>query len=142
MTSWRNSRLNVVAALRDLPTNKNSTFSWLWILVSLGLFSGSIFFGILLFILMGITEAIYPLTSNGLSLKGIGYMTVSTWLWINAILGLFNMLPFGPLDGLKVKGWSENYFWLTIVLFGILVYSQFTGYSMGIILSLSNTIIA
>ncbi|CAI8237292.1 MAG: Uncharacterised protein [Methanobacteriota archaeon] len=111
-------------------------------LVNLFLFLIAIPLGILLFVLMGITEPIYPLTSNGLSLKGIGYMTVSTWLWINAILGLFNMLPFGPLDGLKVKGWSENYFWLTIVLFGILVYSQFAGYTMGIILSLSNMIIS
>ena len=111
-------------------------------LVNLFLFLIAIPLGILLFVLMGITETIYPLTSNGLSLKGIGYMTVSTCLWINAILGLFNMLPFGPLDGLKVKGWSENYFWLTIVLFGILVYSQFAGYTMGIILSLSNMIIS
>ena len=52
------------------------------------------------------------------------------------------MIPFGPLDGLKVKGWSEEYFWLTIGIFGILVFSQFSGYTMGIVLSLSNSLIA
>jgi len=109
-------------------------------LVNLVLFLIGIPLGILLFILMGIAEPLSPLTSSGLSLKGIGYMTVSTWLWINAILGLFNMLPFGPLDGLKIKGWSEEYFWLTISIFGILVFSQFSGYTMGIIFSLSDMI--
>jgi len=70
MTSWRNSRLNVVAALRDLPTNNNSTFSWLWILVSLGLFSGSIFFGILLFILDSESEMLHA------SWMMVGYLTI------------------------------------------------------------------
>ncbi|MED5272208.1 MAG: hypothetical protein VX613_04895 [Candidatus Thermoplasmatota archaeon] len=69
-------------------------------------------------------------------------MLVTWLLGVNAVLGLFNMIPWGPLDGLKVKGWSENYFWLTIILFGILVYSQFAGYTMGVILSLSNMIIS
>ena len=108
-------------------------------LVNLFLFLIAIPLGILLFMLMGIFEPLSPLTSSGLSLKGVGYMAISTWLWINAILGLFNMIPWGPLDGLKVKGWSENYFWLTIVIFGILVYSQFSGITMGIILSIVNS---
>ena len=35
---------------------------------------------------------------------------VESWLWGNAILGAFNMLPFGPLDGRKVKEWSSPAF--------------------------------
>ena len=29
---------------------------------------------------------------------------------INAILGVFNMLPFGPIDGAKVLNWSGPVF--------------------------------
>ena len=64
-----NSRLNVVAALRDLPRINNSNFSWLWVLVSLGLFSGSLFFGILLFILDSDSELLHA------SWMMIGYLT-------------------------------------------------------------------
>ena len=41
---------------------------------------------------------------------------VGFWLWGNAILGAFNMLPFGPLDGRKVKNWSEPIFWLFLII--------------------------
>jgi len=109
-------------------------------LVNLFLFLIGIPLGLLLFILGGITDPIAPLTSSGISLKGVGYMLVTWWLGANAFLGLFNMIPWGPLDGLKVKGWSENYFWLTIGIFGILVYSHFSGITMGIILSIVNSI--
>jgi len=49
------------------------------------------------------------------------------WLGANLILGLFNMLPFGPLDGLKVKDWNEQAFFLVIMVFAILVFTMFTG---------------
>jgi len=49
------------------------------------------------------------------------------WVWANLVLGLFNMLPFGPLDGNKVKDWNENAFYATISVFGILVLSIFLG---------------
>ena len=111
-------------------------------LVNLFLFLIGIPLGILLFVLMGIVEPLSPLTASGLSIKGVGYMAVTWWLGVNAFLGLFNMIPFGPLDGLKVKGWSEEYFWLTISIFGILVFSQFSGYTMSIVLSISDMIIA
>jgi Zn-dependent protease len=41
-----------------------------------------------------------------------------TWLWGNAILAAFNMLPFGPLDGRKIKTWSDTIFniWFSITL--------------------------
>nr|ANV78913.1 hypothetical protein [uncultured Candidatus Thalassoarchaea sp.] len=43
---------------------------------------------------------------------------IRIWLWGNSILAAFNMLPFGPLDGKKIKTWSETtfYIWLTISL--------------------------
>ena len=39
------------------------------------------------------------------------------WLTANLILGLFNMLPFGPLDGLKVKDWNERAYFAVLSLF-------------------------
>ena len=30
------------------------------------------------------------------------------WLWGNSILAAFNMIPYGPLDGRKVKNWSAG----------------------------------
>tara|TARA_B110000438_G_C15683065_1_gene593278 strand:+ start:143 stop:1024 length:882 start_codon:yes stop_codon:yes gene_type:complete len=107
-------------------------------LVNLSLFLVGIPLGILLFILMGISEPSSPITNTGISLKGIGYMVVTWWLGVNAFLGLFNMIPYGPLDGLKVKGWSEPHFWGAISIFAILVYSQFGGYTMQILLSIAN----
>jgi Zn-dependent protease len=47
----------------------------------------------------------------------IGYF----WLWANLVLGFFNMLPFGPLDGLKVKDWNESVFYLVLAIFALLV---------------------
>jgi len=49
------------------------------------------------------------------------------WIAANLILGLFNMLPFGPLDGLKVKDWNENAFYATISVFAFLVLSMYLG---------------
>ena len=41
------------------------------------------------------------------------------WLGANLFLGLFNMLPFGPLDGLKVKDWNETAFYVVILIFAV-----------------------
>ncbi|MEE2758779.1 MAG: hypothetical protein VYA86_02240 [Candidatus Thermoplasmatota archaeon] len=40
---------------------------------------------------------------------------VQAWLWGNSILAAFNMIPWGPLDGLKVKRWSEPIFWIFFI---------------------------
>ena len=50
------------------------------------------------------------------------------WLSANLLLGLFNMLPFGPLDGLKVKDWNEQAFFFVLLIFAIPVFTMFTGY--------------
>ncbi len=110
-------------------------------LVNLSLFIVGIPLGILLFILFGITTSEPVLNTSGISINGICYMFVQWWLGVNAFLGLFNMIPYGPLDGLKIKGWSESHFWLTISIFGLLVYDIiFLGFTMSIIFSISNTI--
>ena len=44
------------------------------------------------------------------------------WMVANSVLGAFNMLPFGPLDGKKIKNWSEPVFWSFIAIFAALVY--------------------
>lgn len=55
-----------------------------------------------------------------LPLRGVGLFDIvlSTWMWGNAILAAFNMIPFGPLDGRKIKSWSEPiyYTWLSIAV--------------------------
>ena len=51
----------------------------------------------------------------------IGLVT-GLWLTANAILGAFNMLPFGPLDGRKIKNWSEPVFWTFLTIFIALAY--------------------
>ena len=53
----------------------------------------------------------------------IGYF----WLGANLFLGLFNMIPWGPLDGLKVKDWNEQAFYLVIAIFAIPVVGIFMG---------------
>ena len=45
------------------------------------------------------------------------------WLGANLVLGLFNMIPWGPLDGAKVKDWNDTAFWVVIGVFGLLVFS-------------------
>ena len=44
------------------------------------------------------------------------------WLWGNSILCAFNMIPFGPLDGRKIKSWSEPIFYLCVSIAITLVY--------------------
>ncbi len=53
---------------------------------------------------------------------------IRSWVWANVILGLFNMLPFGPLDGVKVKEWSEPVFYTLICIFATpLLFGLMTG---------------
>ncbi len=91
-------------------------------------------------VILGLTGAFDGLPTNGGSLLGRDYISDGSlvwqamlvdvgvyWLGANLVLGLFNMLPFGPLDGLKVKDWNEQAFFAVIVLFASLVITMFTG---------------
>ena len=60
-------------------------------------------------------------------------MRIPFWMFGNAILGAFNMLPFGPLDGAKVKMWSEPIFWLFMVITVALVVSVFNGFAFTLV---------
>ena len=51
----------------------------------------------------------------------------TAWLWANLILGLFNMFPFGPLDGVKVKDWNEQVFYGVFLIFLIPVLGMLFG---------------
>ena len=64
------------------------------------------------------------------------------WLQANLILGLFNMLPFGPLDGLKIKDWSERAFYLVLLIFAVPVFLWFSNVwsPMGVLHTIAETI--
>ena len=49
------------------------------------------------------------------------------WLYANLILGLFNMIPWGPLDGAKVKDWNEQVFYGVFLIFLIPVLGMLLG---------------
>ena len=87
-------------------------------LVNLGLFLIGIPLGAALLVAVGTTNA-PMLSSSGISLPAMVYFGITYWLTANLILGLFNMLPFGPLDGVKIKDWSEPAFWALIAAFAI-----------------------
>lgn len=47
---------------------------------------------------------------------GTAQLIASQGFLINAWLGLFNLIPFGPFDGAKVKAWSKPVLWATILV--------------------------
>jgi len=48
------------------------------------------------------------------------------WIWANGILGALNMLPFGPLDGKKIRTWSVPIFWIWLIICMSMVWFNFT----------------
>jgi len=79
---------------------------------------------------MGLWAAGYLLWTLLGGLFTIIDMLIAYWLWGNAILAAFNMIPIGPLDGRKIKAWSDSiyYAWLVTAL-GI-VYLTYTSTSI------------
>ena len=93
-------------------------------------------------IIIGLTGAHVPLATDEFGILGFrGTYVVDNvliwqamvfnagvyWIVFNLVLGLFNMLPFGPLDGLKVKDWSDGAFFSVIGVFALLVVTMLTG---------------
>ncbi|MBV43235.1 MAG: metalloprotease [Euryarchaeota archaeon] len=58
---------------------------------------------------------------------GLFDIVIETWMWGNAILAAFNMLPFGPLDGRKIKTWSEPIYYPCLSIAIGVVYLTYTG---------------
>ncbi len=52
---------------------------------------------------------------------------VMAWLWGNSVLAAFNMIPYGPLDGRKVKDWSDSIFWIFMIFTLWLAFATITG---------------
>ncbi|MEC7437002.1 MAG: peptidase M50, partial [Candidatus Thermoplasmatota archaeon] len=65
---------------------------------------------------------------------------VMAWLWGNSILAAFNMIPYGPLDGRKVKNWSEPIFWIFMIFTLGLVYALLTAQFDPMLVSISNLV--
>ncbi len=58
---------------------------------------------------------------------GLFDIVIETWMWGNAILAAFNMLPFGPLDGRKIKTWSDPIYYPCLSIAIGVVYLTYTG---------------
>ena len=48
------------------------------------------------------------------------------WMMANGILGALNMLPFGPLDGKKIRTLSVPVFWIWLIICLSMVWFNFT----------------
>ncbi len=98
-------------------------------LVNLGLFVIGIPVGGILLGLSGIGTEIAGeyLTSSGLNLKLVLYDIVLWWIGANLILATFNMLPFGPLDGAKIRDWNEGVWFGFFIFFLTLSFLMITG---------------
>jgi Zn-dependent protease len=82
----------------------------------------NIFLGGIYLILTGIFLGLYIYVSSGFFLiyeifyyaSGFGFF-----------LAIFNMIPFGPLDGKKVKFWNNDAFWLFFTIAGLFALETF-----------------
>ncbi len=70
------------------------------------------------------------LTLNGSVHPGLGQMYVLLRLFlsfgysINAWLAFFNLIPFGPLDGVKILNWSRSTWAALIIVAGFMTFSS------------------
>jgi len=113
-------------------------------LVNLGLFVIGIPLGALLFMLTNAQDfsSVGYLQDGALIWQSMIYDIVLYWIGANLILGLFNMIPLGPLDGVKVKDWNNGVWWGLFLVFlsPIIIYFT-TPYSpMTLVIWLSNLV--
>ena len=113
-------------------------------LVNLGLFVIGIPLGALLFMLTNAQDysSMAYLVDGAFVWQAMIYDIVLYWIGANIILGLFNMLPFGPLDGVKVKDWNNGVWWgLFLVFLSPIIIYLMTPYSpMTLVIWLSNLV--
>ena len=67
------------------------------------------------------------LVGGAIHLKAMVGGIIFWWIAANLGLGLFNMIPFGPLDGAKVKDWNAPVWFATFATFITLVVLWATG---------------
>ena len=78
-----------------------------------------------------ITNLVLALIFLAMSLvftTGFLSMVSQLGLWINALLGVFNMLPFWVLDGKKVIAWSRTAYFVVMIPLIILLIIGFGGF--------------
>ena len=85
--------------------------------VNFGLFLIGIPIGGIVLGLTGATESASYLEAGAINLKAMVFDIVYYWILFNLVLGLFNLIPFGPLDGAKIKDWSEPVWFISFMTF-------------------------
>ena len=95
--------------------------------INFGLFLIGIPLGGVILGLTGATESAAYLESGGINIKAMIFDVVYFWVFANIGLGFFNMIPFGPLDGAKIKDWSEPVWFFTFMTFIAIIYMWWTG---------------
>ena len=80
--------------------------------------------------------------SNGIYFAGMVYDLVLFWISANLILATFNMLPFGPLDGAKIRDWNEGVWFGFFAFFLGLSFLMITGKwsAMSLVVQIANLI--
>lgn len=85
----------------------------------------NILLGGLYLIVSGISFILSPYS---LTIFGIIFTSFFYAAGFSFFLAIFNMLPFGPLDGKKVKYWNETAFWILFGIAGLLMIETYVSY--------------
>jgi len=100
-------------------------------LVNFTLFGFGIIFGGLVLGIAGAEEyannQLGFISDGAINLKAMLGGVVYWWIFANLGLGFFNMIPFGPLDGAKIKDWSEPVWFVSFMTFIAIIYMWWTG---------------
>jgi len=100
-------------------------------LVNFTLFGFGIIFGGLVLGIAGAEEyannQLGFISDGAINLKAMIGGTVYWWIFANLGLGFFNLIPFGPLDGAKVKAWNETVWFGTFMIFIVIIYLWASG---------------
>ena len=68
----------------------------------------------------------FAVTVGGPNITSLSDTIIFYWMMANGILGALNMLPFGPLDGKKIRTWSVPVFWIWLIICISMVWFNFT----------------
>ena len=100
-------------------------------LVNFTLFGFGIIFGGLVLGIAGAEEyannQLGFISDGAINLKAMLGGVVYWWIFANLGLGFFNLIPFGPLDGAKVKDWNEMIRIGTFMVFIVIIYLWISG---------------